>query len=92
MACLIALLMVAFPRVAIVLLYLLTNFFERAHLGLILLIIGFIFLPLTTIVYAWITGTGHPMDGIYLVAIIIAILADIGLLSSGEYHRRRYYY
>lgn len=90
MPCLIALLMVAFPRVAIVFLYLLTNFFERAHLGLLMLILGFVFLPLTTIVYAYSIGTGHAIEGIYLVGVIIAVLADIGLLSGGEYHRRRY--
>ena len=89
MPCLIALLMIAFPRVAIALLYLLTNFFERAHLGLLIVILGFIFLPLTLVVYAWIINTGHTVDGVYLVAIIIAVLADVGLLGGGEWHRRR---
>jgi uncharacterized oligopeptide transporter (OPT) family protein len=89
MPCLLALLMIAFPRVAIVLLWLFTNFFVRAYHSILLLIIGFIFLPLTTIVYAWIVNTGSPVAGIYMVAIIIAVLADIGLLGGHEWGRRR---
>jgi uncharacterized oligopeptide transporter (OPT) family protein len=89
MPCLLALLMIAFPRVAIVLLWLFTNFFVRAYHSILILIIGFIFLPLTTIVYAWIVNTGNPVAGIYLVAIIIAVLADIGLIGGHEWGRRR---
>ena len=89
MPCLLALLMVAFPRVAIVLLYFFTNYFVRPFHSILILLLGFIFLPLTTIVYAWIVNAGEPISGIYLVAIIIAVLADVGLLSGSEYHRRR---
>ena len=89
MPCLFALLMIAFPRVAIVLLYLLTTFFERAHLTILIVLLGFIFLPLTLIVYAWIINTGHTVDGIYMVALIVAVLADVGLLGGGERVRRR---
>lgn len=89
MPCLIALLMVAFPRLAIVLLYFLTNFFEQAHMAVLVVLLGMIFLPLTTIVYAYTVGTGHSMDGIYLVAVIVAVLADVGLLGGGAYSRRR---
>jgi hypothetical protein len=88
MPCLIALLMLAFPRVAVALLFLFSNFFEHAHLDIIVILLGFLFLPLTLIVYAWTVGTGHTVNGIYLVAIIIAVLADIGFLGGGEYHRR----
>ena len=89
MPCLLSLLMVAFPRVAILLLFFFTNYFARAFNSILLLLVGFVFLPLTTIVYAWIVNAGEPLGGIYLVAIIVAVLADVGLLSGGEYHRRR---
>jgi hypothetical protein len=88
MPCLLGLLMVAFPRVAIVLLYFFSTFFERARLGILILVLGFIFLPLTTVVYAWIINTGNAIQGIYLVAIVIAVLADIGLLGGGWRSRR----
>ena len=89
MPCLFALLMVAFPRVAIVLLYFFTTFFERARIGILILVLGFIFLPLTTVVYTWIVNTGNAIQGIYLVAIVIAVLADIGLLGGGWRNRQR---
>ena len=89
MACLIVLLTLAFPRLAIVALFLLTNFFERAYHSLLLLALGFLFLPLTTIVYAWVLNGGHRLDGIYLIAVVISVLVDLGLIGHGEYHRRR---
>jgi hypothetical protein len=87
--CLIALLTIAFPRLVIVLLFLFTNFLERAYHSLLLLVLGFLFLPLTTIVYAWVVNGGHPIDGLYLVALIVSVLIDLGLIGHGEYHRRR---
>jgi len=81
--------MVAFPRVAIVLLYFFTMFFERAKLDLVILLLGFVFLPLTTVVYAWILGNGHAVEGVYLIAIVVAVLFDIGLLGGGWRGRRR---
>jgi hypothetical protein len=89
MPCLILLIGLAFPRVAIVLLFLFTTFLQRAYQSLLLIAIGFIFLPLTTIVYAWIVNGRHPLDGIYLAALILSVLADLGFLGHGEYQRRR---
>jgi hypothetical protein len=89
MPCVLALLMVAFPRLAILLLFFLTNYFGRAFHSILLLLVGFVFLPLTTLVYAWIVNAGEPVGGIYVVALIVSVLADVGLLSGGEYHRRR---
>lgn len=89
MPCLILLLTIAFPRLAIVLLFFFTDFLERAYHSLLLLVLGFLFLPLTTIVYAWIVNGQHPLAGVYLVAIVVAALFDVGLLGHGEYSRRR---
>ena len=89
MPCLVVLLTLAFPRIAIVLLFFFSDFLQRAYHSLLLIALGFFFLPLTTIVYAWIVNAHHPLNGIYLVAIIISVLADLGFLGHGEYHRRR---
>ncbi len=89
MACLLLLLTLAFPRLAILVLFFLTSFFERAYHSLLLLVLGFVFLPLTTIVYAWVVNGQHPLAGIYLVAVIVSVLVDLGLIGHGEYHRRR---
>ncbi len=89
MPCILALLMVAFPRIAILLLFFFSNYFVRPFHSVLLLLLGFLFLPLTTIVYAWMLNAGYPIAGVYLIPIVIAAFADIGLLSGGEYSRRR---
>ena len=89
MGCILVLLVFAFPRVVLVLLFLFSSFLERAYHGLIIPIVGFIFLPLTTIVYAWIVNSGYPTNGVYLLAIIIAVMVDVGGLGGGAYHRSR---
>ena len=89
MPCLLLILVLAFPRVVLVLMFLLSNYLQRAYDGLILPILGFIFLPLTTIVYAWLVNTHRPIDGINLIFLIVAVLIDAGGLGGGEWHRRR---
>lgn len=88
MPCLLLLLTLAFPRLVIVLLYLLSTYLQRAYNSFILLVLGFIFLPLTTIVYAWVVNSHYPVSGVYLVAIIVAALIDLGLLGHGARSRR----
>jgi hypothetical protein len=88
MPCLLALLAVAFPRVAIVLLWLFTNFFSSIH-GIIIPILGFIFLPLTLIVYAYLLNTHQPMGPIQLVFLFIAVVLDLGLVHRGTVAQRR---
>jgi hypothetical protein len=89
MPCLILLFTIAFPRLAIVLGFLFTSFFERAYHSLLVLLIGFLFLPLTTIAYAWEVNGHHPIQGVYLVVLIVSALVDLGLIGHGEYHRRQ---
>jgi multisubunit Na+/H+ antiporter MnhG subunit len=89
MPCLLLLIGLAFPRLAIVALFFLTTFFERAYHSLLLVAVGFVFLPLTTIVYAWIVNERYPLSGIYLAVLIIAVLADVGIIGQGGYRSRR---
>jgi hypothetical protein len=90
MPCLVLLLALAFPRVVIVALYLLTHFFQRAYDSLLILLLGFLFLPLTTIVYAWVVNGHHAVEGVYLIAIIVSALIDLGLIGHGAYRRQRF--
>ena len=91
MGCLVIILFLAFPRVALLLLFLFTNYLGRAYHGLLLPVLGFFFLPLTTLVYAWMANTGQSTQGINLIILIVAVLIDVGGLGGGEYHRRRWY-
>lgn len=88
MPCLLLIVFLAFPRIALAVLFLFTDYLQRAYHGLLLPLIGFLFLPLTTLAYAWMMNTRQPIAGINLVILIIAVVIDLGGLSGGEYHRR----
>ncbi|HMD37938.1 MAG TPA: hypothetical protein VKH15_01570 [Candidatus Acidoferrum sp.] len=88
MPCLIVILLVAFPRIALVFIFLTSNYLQRAYHGLLIPLLGFIFLPLTTLVYAWMVNTRLPLVGINLIILVIAVVVDLGGWGGGEYHRR----
>ena len=88
MPCLVLLLFVAFPRIALVLLWFTSNYLQRAYHGFLLPLLGFIFLPLTTLAYAWMINTRLPTTGTNLIILIVAVVVDLGGLGGGEYHRR----
>jgi hypothetical protein len=90
MGCLLLILLLAFPRIALILIFFFSTYLERAYHGLLVPVLGFIFLPLTTLVYAWLTNTHQAMAGVNLVILIIAVVIDVGGLSGGAYHRRRW--
>ena len=89
MPCLVLLLVLAFPRLVLVLTFLLSNYLQRAYDSLVILVLGFIFLPLTTLVYAWLMNTHRPLDGVNLLVLIIAVIVDVGGLGGGAWHRQR---
>lgn len=87
MPCLLLLLVLAFPRVVLILMFLLSNYLQRAYHNLLIPVLGFIFLPLTTIVYAWEVNSHMPLTGINVLLIVIAAVIDVGGLGGG-YSRR----
>jgi hypothetical protein len=93
MPCLLVVVVLAFPRVALVVLWLFTQYLQRAYHGLLIPLLGFLFLPLTTLAYAWMVNNGqqHHIEGVNLVILIVAVVIDLGGLSGGEYHRRGRY-
>ena len=91
MPCLLVVLVLAFPRVILLLMFLFSTYLQRAYAGLIIPLLGFLFLPLTTIVYAWLMNSHMPLEGVNVVILIIAVLLDVGGLGGGEWHRRSRY-
>lgn len=89
MPCLLVLIILAFPRVVLALMFLLSNYLDRAYHGLLIPLLGFFFLPVTTIVYAWLVNSHRPLDGVNLLILIVAVIIDAGGLGGGEWHRRR---
>ena len=89
MPCLLALLAVAFPRLAIVLLWFFTSFFASFHRDILIPVLGFLFLPLTLITYTYMQNTHAGMGTTQLVILFIAVLFDLGLVGGGSLGRRR---
>ena len=90
MPCFILLILLLFPRVALVLMWIYSTYLQRAfHGGLVLPVLGFIFLPLTTIVYAWEINSGMPTAGINLLWLLLAVIIDLGGLGAGAHRRSR---
>lgn len=89
MPCLILLLTLLFPRLALVLLFFFTHYLDRAFHNFLILILGFLFLPFTTLVYAWLVNSALPIAGINILWLIIAAIVDLGSWGHG-YSRRRW--
>ena len=89
MPCLVLILVLAFPRIFLAALFLFSNYLERAYHGVLLPVLGFIFLPLTTLAYAWMMNSGQPLEGANLLILLLAVIIDAGGLGGGEWHRRR---
>ena len=89
MPCLVAIAVLAFPRVALAAMFIFSNYLERAYHGLLIPLLGFIFLPLTTIVYAWLVNTNTPVSGVYAFVLVAAVLLDVGGIGGGHYSRRK---
>lgn len=89
MPCLLAALVLLFPRIAILILYFFTNFFTGLFSGSVLIpFLGFLFMPVTLVAYSWLTQRGQPADALYLVVMIVAVAIDFGLLEGGRRTRR----
>ena len=90
MPCVLLLVILAFPRVALALMWFLSTYLQTAFKGgLVLPVLGFIFLPLTTIVYAWELNSGMPTTGINLLWLLLAVIVDLGGLGGGAHRQMR---
>lgn len=88
MPCLLLIVILAFPRLGLALLFLFTHYLDRAFSSILVLILGFLFLPFTTLVYAWMVNSHLAIAGVNLLFLLIAALVDLGALGGG-YSRRR---
>ncbi|MFA9477465.1 hypothetical protein ACERK3_04065 [Phycisphaerales bacterium AB-hyl4] len=91
MPCLLALLAVFFPRVVIVLIFVFSQYLNSAYDTVLWPVLGFIFMPFTTLAYAFaVNNTGGNVAGVYLAVVVIAVLMDLGSWSGGATARRRW--
>jgi len=83
--CLVVLLALISPRLALVAVWLLTDILSRAYENALLPLIGFFLLPWTTLVYAgmWELGT-NGVTGFEVVLVVLAFLADLGAYGNAR--------
>jgi hypothetical protein len=87
-ACLFVLLSGLFPRLGLLIVWIFTDEVDQAFDGFILPLLGLIFLPLTTLVYALLWAPLGGVDGIEWFWVVLAFLFDIGALGAGAQSRR----
>jgi hypothetical protein len=90
MGCVITLIALVAPRLFMVLVFLLTDWFGRAFDSMLWPFLGFLFLPYTTLVYMGaMLNHGHRVGGLWLVLLVVAVVVDLGHLGGTERQRRR---
>jgi hypothetical protein len=85
MPCLIVLIAFFFPRFVLVVLAVTTNYLSTAYQTWLWPVLGFFFMPYTTLAYAWAQHvSAGRIGGLPLLGIIIAVLIDIGVVGGGR--------
>jgi multisubunit Na+/H+ antiporter MnhG subunit len=89
MPCVIVLLALISPRLALFGLWLFSDVLGRAYDSTIVPVLGFFLLPWTTLAYAvmWTAGTNEVM-GLEWFIVVLAFLADLGAYAGGGSQRR----
>jgi hypothetical protein len=90
MGCLLALVALLLPRLAIVLIFLFTNWLHTAYATWIVPLLGFLFMPYTTLAYMYVVlNLGRPFTLVGWLIILLAVLLDIGHWGGGYRTRRK---
>lgn len=77
------------PRLVILLVVLFSDYIGNAYATILWPLLGFFFLPLTTLGYAWAWHAGAgSISGFGLVVVVVAVLLDLGLLGGSDRARR----
>lgn len=88
MGCLVVLLAVFSPRLALLLVWLLTPLVQRAFDGILLPLLGFIFLPITTLVYVILWTPGVGVSGLRWIWVGLGLLLDLSAHGASSTYRR----
>jgi hypothetical protein len=84
MGCLAGLVVLAAPRLVMVVLWIFSDYLGRAYDGWILPLIGFFALPTTTLAYAVAVNEANGVRGWGLLLVGLGVLLDLGALGRGR--------
>ena len=78
------------PRFALVLLVVFSDYIGRAYHTVLWPFVGFLFMPLTTLAYAWAINSRGSVAGFHLAVVVLAVLIDLGLVGGSASRRKRW--
>ena len=87
MGCLLPLVAIFMPRVALILIAVFTNWFRLAFHSVLWPFLGFLFMPYTTLVWMAMMLNGGQLSPIWIGVVVVAVLFDLG--GQGHTARRR---
>ena len=88
MGCLLSAIVGLGSRAVIAYLYLETTYLHRAFASVWWPLLGFIFMPLTTLAYTYAVLQGRSVEGPYAIVVGVAVLMDIGVIGFGSRRRK----
>jgi len=90
MPCLFLIVLLGFPRLALLLVWLLTNYMRTAFETHIWPVLGFLFMPYTTLCYMWAANaTNHQITGGWVFLVVFGAFLDLVITGSAKRKRRR---
>jgi hypothetical protein len=84
MGCLVFAVVLAVPRFAMVVLWIFSNYLSRAYDGWLLPLLGFFFLPTTTLAYAVAQNETNGFRSWGGALVVLGVLLDLGSLGRGR--------
>jgi hypothetical protein len=90
MGCIFLIFSILMPRLAMVIIFLLTNWFNRAFATVLWPVLGFLFMPYTTL--AWMLAmleNNHQVTGAWVIVVAVAVVLDLGGHGGLARHRRK---
>jgi hypothetical protein len=78
------------PRLVLILVWLFSDYLDTAYRTRLWPFLGFLFLPLTTLAYAFAMHFGNfEWTPIGVAAVVTAVIVDLGLIRKGSSSRNR---
>lgn len=88
MPCCLGILALAAPRFVLVLVFVFSDYLGRAYETALWPLLGFVFLPTTTLAYAFAVNEAGSVRGLHLVVVVAALLIDLSASGYGLSRRR----